>query len=54
MPYVPGSGRIRDVYRSSNVYVNNVLVATWQPAGGAEAFYAAKGLKIDQTILDNQ
>jgi hypothetical protein len=36
MPYVPGGGRISDVYRSGNVYVNNVPVALWlAPAGSA-------------------
>lgn len=52
MPYVPGRGRISDVYRSNNVYANNVLVATWQPPGGTEAFFAAQGLSIDQIVID--
>lgn len=46
MPYVPGgtsqgnSGRVEvvDVYRSSNVYVNNVPVALWLQAGTSGAF----------------
>lgn len=38
MPYIPGSGRIQDVYNSPNVYANNVLIALWQPPGGTGAF----------------
>lgn len=38
MPYIPGSGRIQDVYNSPNVYANNVLIALWQPAGGSGAY----------------
>lgn len=38
MPYVAGTGGIDDVYHSGNVYVNNVLVATWQPPGQSASF----------------
>jgi hypothetical protein len=37
MPYIPGGGRISDVYHSSNVYANFVNVALWNDAQGAEA-----------------
>jgi uncharacterized protein (TIGR02594 family) len=33
MPYIPGSGRISDVYRSGNVFVNSVPVALWLAPG---------------------
>ncbi len=52
MPYVPGSGRIKDVYHATNVYANNVLVATWLPPGGEEAFFAAQGLSIDGIFIN--
>jgi hypothetical protein len=46
MPYVAGgtsqgnSGapEVSDVYHSGNVYINNVLVALWQPPGQSSAF----------------
>jgi hypothetical protein len=38
MPYIPGGGRISDVYRSGSVYVNNVPVALWLSPGGSSAF----------------
>jgi len=38
MPYIPGGGRISDVYRSGSVYVNNVPVALWLAPGGSSAF----------------
>ena len=38
MPYIPGGGRISDVYRSGNVYINNVPVALWLAPGGSSAF----------------
>ena len=38
MPFEPGVSGITDVYHSGNVYINNVLVATWQPPGQSAAF----------------
>lgn len=38
MPYIPGGGRISDVYHSGNVYINNVPVALWLSPGGSSAF----------------
>lgn len=43
MPYVPGAvvhgvTHVADVYNSPNVYINNVLVALWQPQGGTAPF----------------
>jgi hypothetical protein len=38
MPYVPGGGRISDVYRSGNVYANGVPVALWLSPGGGASF----------------
>jgi hypothetical protein len=37
MPYIPGTGRIQDVYNSPNVYANNVNIALWLNAAGTEA-----------------
>jgi hypothetical protein len=37
MPYIPGGGRISDVYRSGNVYANNVPVALWLSPSGTDA-----------------
>lgn len=47
MPYIPGTGRIQDVYRSGNVYVNSVPVALWLPPGGSDSFV---GVDIDPPI----
>lgn len=44
MPYIPGSGRISDVYRSGNVYVNSVPVALWLAPGAIQSF---AGVNID-------
>lgn len=52
MPYIPGGGKIRDVYSSNNVYANGVRIALWQPPGGEAAFFAAQGLSINQTFID--
>lgn len=43
MPYKPGADvhgvtHIADVYNSPNVYINNVLVALWNPAGSTAPF----------------
>jgi hypothetical protein len=38
MPYIPGSGRIQDVYHTGNVFINNVPVALWQAAGASGTF----------------
>lgn len=38
MPYIPGSGRIQDVYHSNNVFVNNVSVALWMKPGTSASF----------------
>ena len=42
MPYVPApdglTNNITDVYHSSNVFVNNVAVALWNPAGSTAPF----------------
>lgn len=43
MPYVPGAvvhgvTHVADVYNSPNVYINNVLVALWNPAGSTAPF----------------
>jgi hypothetical protein len=37
MPFIPGTGRISDVYHSPNVYANFVNVALWNDAQGPEA-----------------
>lgn len=52
MPYVPGSGGIDDVYHAKNVYINGVLVATWEPPGGVEAFMLSLGLNPDGTMAN--
>ena len=38
MPYISGSGGISDVYRSGNVFANNVPVALWLPPGASASF----------------
>lgn len=43
MPYVPGAGvhgvvHIADVYKSNNVFVNNINVALWNSPGGGDSF----------------
>ena len=38
MPYIPGGGRISDVYHSGNVYANNVPIALWLSPGGSGTF----------------
>ena len=46
MPYIQGGGdqkdsglpSVKDVYHSSNVFVNNVAVALWQAPGNSSAF----------------
>lgn len=38
MPYIPGSGRLSDVYHSGNVYANNVPIALWLSPGGSGTF----------------
>ena len=38
MPYIPGPGRLTDVYHSGNVYANNVPIALWQSPGGSGTF----------------
>ena len=38
MPYIPGTGRLTDVYHSGNVYANNVPIALWQSPGGSGTF----------------
>lgn len=58
MPYVPGgtsqgdSGQVevRDVYASNNVYINNVLVALWQPPGQSAAS-SSLSFKIPESTL---
>jgi hypothetical protein len=52
MPYIPGGGRISDVYRSGNVYANNVPVALWLSPGGSAAF-AGVDVDISVTIPPN-
>jgi hypothetical protein len=52
MPYKPGAGvhgvtHIADVYRSSNVFANNVPVALWLPPGGSASF---AGVDIDVSV----
>lgn len=52
MPYVPGARahgvtHVADVYRSGNVFVNNVPVALWQPPGVSARF---AGVDIDPPI----
>jgi hypothetical protein len=46
MPYIPGGGRISDVYRSGNVYANSVPVALWLSPGGGGAFALSALLDI--------
>lgn len=38
MPYIPGTGRISDVYSSGNVYANNVKIALHNSPGGSGTF----------------
>jgi len=38
MPYIPGGGRIEDVFHSGNVFANNVQIALWLPPGNSDAF----------------
>jgi hypothetical protein len=43
MPYVPGSSahgvvHVADVYHTGNVYINNTLVALWNPPGASGTF----------------
>ena len=47
MPYIPGTGRIKDVYHSGNVYVNSVPVALWLPPGSIASF---AGIDIDPPV----
>ena len=47
MPYVPGAvvhgvTHIDDVYRSRNVYINNVSAALWLAPGTSAAFAGIK------------
>ncbi|NBP14118.1 hypothetical protein EBU95_06930 [bacterium] len=37
MPYVPGTGRLNDVYHSNNVFANFVPIALWLQQGGTDA-----------------
>jgi hypothetical protein len=58
MPYVPGGtnqGRsglveVKDVYAASNVYINNVLVAVWQPPGQGDSS-SSLSFKIPESTL---
>lgn len=52
MPYIRGSGKIKDVFHSANVYANNIPVALWDAPDGAAAFYAAQGLSVDLVFID--
>jgi hypothetical protein len=54
MPYVPGGGKISDVYHATNVYANGQAVALWNPPGGAAAYMAKLGLALDLTFVDNE
>lgn len=47
MPYIPGTGRISDVFHSGNVYVNNVPIALWLAPGSIESF---AGISISTPI----
>jgi hypothetical protein len=52
MPYVPGAfahgvRHIADVYRSGNVYANNVPVALWLSPGGSASF---AGVDVDIAV----
>lgn len=47
MPYIPGSGRIQDVYHSPTVFASNVPVATWLAPGGSSAF---SGVDVDVSV----
>jgi hypothetical protein len=47
MPYIPGGGRISDVYRSGNVFANNVPVALWLSPGGSASF---AGIDVDIAV----
>jgi hypothetical protein len=59
MPYVPGAvvhgvTHVADVYRSSNVFVNNVPVALWQSPGSSAAFAGidvAPALTLDPIVV---
>lgn len=57
MPYVPGSGahgvtHVADVYRSGNVYINNVPTALWLSPGGSASF-AGVDVSISVNIPPN-
>jgi hypothetical protein len=47
MPYIPGGGRISDVYRSGSVFANNVPVALWLSPGGSASF---AGVDVDIAV----
>jgi len=38
MPYIPGTGRLSDVYHSGNVFANGVQIALWLPPENSDAF----------------
>ena len=49
MPYIPGSGRISDVYHSGNVYANNIPIALWN-APGASGTFGGVSVSVSVTI----
>jgi hypothetical protein len=55
MPYIPGSGRISDVYHSGNVYANNVPIALWLSPGGSGTFggiSVSVSVEIDPLVVE--
>ena len=38
MPYIPGTGRLTDIYNSGNVFANGVQIALWLPPGNSDSF----------------
>jgi hypothetical protein len=38
MPYIPGTGRLTDVYHSGNVFANGVQIALWKAPSNSDGF----------------
>ena len=53
MPYIPGGGKIQDVYHSSNVYINNVPVALWLSPGESAAFGGIGSIAVPTITFDD-
>jgi hypothetical protein len=56
MPYIPGTGRLTDVYHSGNVYANNVPIALWQSPGASGTFggiSVSVSVELDPALVDD-